>query len=328
MTMLRNIANPIAISVIVPSFNQGQFIDDTIRSLLDQDYPELEILVVDGGSTDDTIERLKAWDGRIQWVSERDKGQSDAICKGFAQARHPWITWLNSDDIQTNDALWQVAWVVATCPLAEVVIGHGHYMDADGSNSRYYPTIDANADVTRELFEKGYVAQPSVFFRKDAYDRVGGINASLSFCMDYDLWVRLAVGGCRFVGCAADISGNRWYETTKTAGQLFDLLAEVAACQIRHFGKVSPYFVQAISDNLYAKLHSAHRGDRLHVLYRLLYFKCVWVWLNAHRPLYCLVGLLTQTIAKSGPIVGDKLTWADWGRGLRDLVSYLRRSVR
>lgn len=244
---MNTINAPAGFTVVVPSFNQGRFIDESLHSLLDQDYPSLEIVVVDGGSTDDTVERLKRYGDSISWISEKDKGQSDAIAKGFARAKHEWITWLNSDDVQCNRALWVVNNVIAASGDVDVVIARGHYMDADGANHRPYPTIAAGegVDVVRELFVKGYVAQPSVFFRKSAYERVGGIDNTLTFCMDYDLWVRLALDGCRFTSCSTDVSGNRWYETTKTAGKLLELLAEVVANQVKHFGCVSPYFVQA-----------------------------------------------------------------------------------
>ncbi|MGC0389263.1 glycosyltransferase family 2 protein [Bradyrhizobium sp. USDA 241] len=309
---------PVPITVVVPSYNQGRFIDETLSSLLDQSYPALEIIVMDGGSTDDTVERLKRYRDRIIWVSERDDGQSDAIAKGFARARDGWLAWLNSDDVQCNRALWEINEVVARNPDAEVVVGKGHYMDEYGGNPRPYPTISVGPkiDVVREIFERGYLAQPSVFFRKSTYVKIGGVNPTLRFCMDYDLWARFALAGCRFVGCDADISGNRWYATTKTAGQTLDLLAEVSAVQARYFGRVSPYFVQAISDNLYQTFHGNHHGDKHHVLYRVLYFKAVWLWFNVRRPLYCLRGLFCETIAKSGPLVGDKLMARDYWRGL------------
>jgi glycosyltransferase involved in cell wall biosynthesis len=317
---------PTAFTVVVPSYNQGRFIDETLESLLSQQYPSLEILVMDGGSTDDTVERLKRFGDRICWVSEKDKGQSDAIAKGFAHARHEWISWLNSDDVQCNRALWAVNDIITNTPGVEVVVGQGHYMDEDGSNPRPYPTIATGAgiDISKELFEKGYLAQPSVFFHKQAYQQIGGIDPSLQFCMDYDLWVRFALGGRHIAPCNVDISGNRWYAATKTAGQLLGLLAEVSAIQVRHFGCVSPYFVQAVSDNLYQTFHGHQYGDDHHVLYRVLYFKTVWVWFNARRPLYCLRGLLCETIAKSGPIVGDKLMFGDWWAGFKKVISARR----
>lgn len=315
--------SPISISVVVPSYNQGRFIDETLASLLDQSYPALEILVMDGGSTDDTVDRLKRYGDHITWISEKDAGQSDAIAKGFARARNEWITWLNSDDVQCNRALWAINDTVTRDSEAEVVVGQGHYMDEDGGNPRPYPTIQVGpgVDVAQQMFMKGYLAQPSVFFRKSAYLRIGGIDPSLHFCMDYDLWTRFALAGCHFATCDVDISGNRWYATTKTAGQTTDLLAEVAANQIRHFGQVSPFFVQAISDNLYQTFHGNHHGDGHHVLYRVLYFKTVWLWFNARRPYYCLRGLFGETIAKSGPIIGDKLTFGDYWRGLHKALA-------
>jgi glycosyltransferase involved in cell wall biosynthesis len=314
---------PIPITVVIPSYNQGRYIDETLASLLDQAYPAVEILIMDGASSDDTVERLKRYGDRITWVSEKDAGQSDAIAKGFARARHHWITWLNSDDVQCNRALWAINDVAERDPTAEVIVGRGHYMDVDGGNPRPYPTISIGPriDIAQQMFEKGYIAQPSVFFRKSSYARIGGIDPSLRFCMDYDLWTRFALAGCRFVACEADISGNRWYAGTKTAGQTLDLLAEVAANQIKHFGRVSPYFVQAISDNLYQTFHGNHHGDSHHVLYRLLYFKTVWLWLNSRHPLYCVRGLFRETIAKSGPIVGDKVTVGDFLRALRKVIA-------
>jgi glycosyltransferase involved in cell wall biosynthesis len=303
----------VGITVVIPSFNQGRFIDATLTSLLDQQYPALQILVMDGGSTDDTLARLATYGTAIEWVSEKDDGQSDAIVKGFARARHHWLTWLNSDDIQCNRALWAVAAAVAADPAVEVVVGGGHYMDADGGNPRPYPTIDFSPadDVGQKIFANGYMAQPSVFFRADAYQRAGGVDRTLGFCMDYDLWARLAVAGAKFVRVPADLSGNRWYEETKTASQYVELLAEVVKVQVRHFGRVSPYYVQAVSDNLYSKLHAAHFGDQHHIVYRWLYFKTVWCWLNLRSPGYCVRGLLFQSIAKSGPIVNDTLTWRE-----------------
>jgi glycosyltransferase involved in cell wall biosynthesis len=300
----------VGFSVVMPSFNHARFIAEALNSLLDQRYENLEIIVVDGGSTDGTVGILRSYRDRICWISEKDDGQSDALAKGFAMATQEWLTWLNSDDVQTNNALYYVQKAIRNNPGVQVVVGQGHYIDEAGNYLRPYPTIAAGPgiDVSKELFEKGYVAQPSVFFHHDAYQAVGGINPTLQFAMDYDLWVRLARNGCRFVAVTEDISGNRWYETTKTASQYLPLLADVVAVQMREYQCVSPYFVQAISDHLYSALHSLHRHDGSHVLYRIIYFKSVWVWLNCHRPFYCLWGLITQNIAKSGPIVGDKLT--------------------
>lgn len=307
----------VGITVVVPSFNHGRFIDESIRSLLEQNYCNLQIIVMDGGSTDDTIDRLKAFGDRIRWISEPDEGQSHAIIKGFALSSDPWLAWLNSDDIQCNRALWRVDECVSADPSVGVVVGRGHYMDADGINPRDYPTIDlgAGTDPAEGIFERGYMAQPSVFFARSLYERVGGINRSLQFCMDYELWARFALAGAKFAAIDADISGNRWYESTKTSGQTLDLYAEIVATQQRLFGKVSSFYVQAVSDFLYSKFHSRFFGDRGHLFYRWIYFKAMWLALNARAPQHCATGLLRHTIAKSGPVIGDRMTWRDWRDG-------------
>jgi glycosyltransferase involved in cell wall biosynthesis len=303
-------------SIVVPSLNQGRFLAETLDSLLGQGYPDLEVIVVDGGSTDQTLEVLRARGAALRWTSENDDGQAAALRKGFARSTREWLAWLNSDDVQTSGALWAAAKAIRDHPDADVIVGRGSYVDEAGRPLRPYPTIalGPGVDVSRELFEKGYMAQPSVFFRRTAYEDAGGIDAGLRFVMDYDLWVRLAARGARFVALDQDLSGNRWHAQAKTASELLPLLAEAVKVQRRAYGRVSAYFVQAISDHLYHELHSRHRGDRYHLLYRVLYFKAVWVWLNLHRPLYCLGGLLTKSIAKSGPIVGDGLTIGDLSR--------------
>jgi glycosyltransferase involved in cell wall biosynthesis len=316
----------VGFSVVVPSYNQGRFLGETLDSLLSQCYPRLEVIVVDGGSTDQTLDLLRGRGDAIRWISEPDAGQADALRKGFALAKGEWLAWLNSDDVQMNDALRAVAEAIDEHPEAEVVVGRGCYIDEEGQYLRPYPTIalGTGVDVRREMFEKGYMAQPSVYFRRTVYEAAGGVDVGLQFVMDYDLWVRLAARGCRFVGVDREISGNRWHEGAKTASQPLRLLAEAVQVQRRQYGRVSAYFVQAVSDHLYHELHARPRHGGLHLLYRTLYFKSVWAWLNMQRPFYCLAGLLTRNIAKSGPVVGDRLTIGDISRML---VGAVRRRV-
>jgi glycosyltransferase involved in cell wall biosynthesis len=305
---------PTGITVVVPSFNQGIFVADTLNSLLKQNYPNLEIIIQDGGSTDSTLDVLRSFGNRIAWVSEPDSGQSDAIVKGFAKAKHEWITWLNSDDIQCNDALWKIDSAITRTSGADVVAGNGHYMDKQGNFLRSYPRVDLSkgADVAREFFEKGYIAQPSVFFRKSKYEAIGGLNTGLHYCMDYELWARFAIAGVSFVGIDDDISGNRWYNDTKTAAQLLDLLSEVCATQTRLYGRIAPYYIQGLSDLLYQRLYQTHIADENSLFVRTLFFKAIWLCLN-HRDLtWCLKGLLRMNIARSGPLVGDRVRTRDW----------------
>lgn len=345
MTELANSANPAAsdtgtsplpgFTVVMPSYNQGQFIDHALTSILDQNYPDLEILVMDGGSTDDTVERLKRYGDKIQWVSQKDGGQTDALIKGFAKATKPWLTWLNSDDFQLNNALHLVAAAIRANPAAEVIMGNGHYANPDGTFLRPYPRVQCGLGVNmpEEFFNGGYVAQPSVYFCKNAYQKVGGLNPHKNLCMDYDLWTRLAVAGCRFTAIDEDISGNRWYEDTKTAQQLSKLHNEVIDTQWQCFDKISPYFVQATSDYKGSVLllkrvakHAASgippdkikpsifQGDSPLMLWLL--FKIAAIRLLWRRPGY-LLSMLTQKKFKYFGPLGTPMGLVDILRKLR-----------
>lgn len=299
-----------AFSIVVPSFNQASYLNDALKSLFSQKYPHLEIIVIDGGSTDGSVNILKTYEQRIFWRSEPDNGQSDALRKGFSLATGDWLGWLNSDDVLYNDALLTVNECINDSSGASVIVGGGNYIDEFGEYIGEYPKIDLSDpdDVLFQLFSKGYLPQPSTFFRRMAYLDVGGVNKDLDYAMDYDLWVRFANHGHRFVDLDHYISGNRWHKAAKTTSNLLELLSEVVNIQLREFGKVSPYFVQAISDNLYSRLHSPCRGDDFHLLFRNIYFKSVWLWLNYSSPLYCINGLLRKNIAKSGPVIGDEIS--------------------
>lgn len=297
----------------MPSFNQASFLRDSIDSLLRQDYPKMEIIIVDGGSSDGSIDILKSYGESIVWSSDEDKGQADAINKGFALATGDWLGWLNSDDMLLGSALHIVNETIDKNPQASIIVGKGIYVDENGDFLRDYPAIEfgEKSNNLDQLFEKGFLPQPSVYFHRDAYISVGGIDIELDYAIDYDLWVRFAKEEFTFAGTDTNLSGNRWHQQTKTSTNLLDLLSEVVKIQLREFGRVSPYFVQAISDNLYSTLHSSIRGDRAHLLYRNLYFKSVWFWLNYSKPFYCINGLIFSNISKTDPVVGDELSFSE-----------------
>ncbi len=313
---------PIGITVVIPSYNQGEFIADTLRSVIAQNYPAVQIIVQDGGSTDATLGVLRSYEGMIEWTSEPDAGQSDAIIKGFGKARHDWITWLNSDDIQTNNALWKIDASISKYPDADVIVGNGHYMDREGKYLRPYPRINLSHgnDVTEAVFEGGYLAQPSVFFRKAKYDAVGGINKSLHLCMDYELWCRFALTGSRFVPVEEDISGNRWHDESKTSSQYLSQLAEICAAQTRLFGKVSVYYTQNLSDALFHAIRGNHFGSKHSLFYRTLFFKSVWIWLNIHDQAWLRTGLVDRNISRSGAISLDEIKDATWIREAKQVI--------
>ena len=176
------------ISILTPSFNQGAYIEQNIRSVLDQGYPNVEHIVIDGGSTDNTVEILKRYP-HLKWVSEKDRGQADALNKGLALATGEIIGWINSDDFYEKNIFATVAghfadqatqWVVGN--LTRVWEGLNLQL-AESSQSITYAKLLRNADI---------VAQPGTFFRKSAIEAAAGWNADLHMVMDFDLWVRLA----------------------------------------------------------------------------------------------------------------------------------------
>jgi glycosyltransferase involved in cell wall biosynthesis len=179
------------VSIVTPSYNQGQFIEETIRSVLLQGYPDLEYVVMDGGSTDGSVDIIRKYEKWLAyWVSEKDRGQADAIAKGFRYATGEIMAWLNSDDRYRPGALARVAHFFVARP--KVVFGNGdvNYIDADGHIVQRIYAIRPNWLLTANLGVHGW-PQQGCFWRRWAYEEIGGIDSSLQFCMDRDLFIRL-----------------------------------------------------------------------------------------------------------------------------------------
>lgn len=179
------------VSIITPSYNQARFLEATIKSVLEQDYPNIEYLVVDGGSTDGSVDILHRYADRLAWwVSEKDKGQTEAINKGFAHAKGSILAWLNSDDVYLPGAVREAVDYLQAHPEAGMVYGDANFIDENGAEIGRFP--GAQTDYRR--LRQGYVhvAQQSSFFRASLWQQVGPLDPGFYFAMDYDLWVRLA----------------------------------------------------------------------------------------------------------------------------------------
>ena len=179
------------VSIITPSFNQAPFLEATIRSVLEQDHPYLEYIIVDGGSTDGSLEIIQKYSNQLSWwVSEKDMGQTDAINKGFSHAHGELLAWLNSDDTYNPGAVSAAVKVLENNPTTGLVYGEANFIDENGDTFGAFPA--AQTDLQR--LRRGYVhiPQQAAFFRADIWKRVGPLDPSFYFAMDYDLWVRIA----------------------------------------------------------------------------------------------------------------------------------------
>lgn len=179
------------VSIVTPSYNQGRFLEATIRSVLEQDYPCIEYLIVDGGSTDESPAVIRRYADRLAWwVSEKDRGQTDAINKGFARANGEILAWINSDDTYQPGAIREAVTYLLAHPEAGMIYGDANYIDAAGQVIGKFPA--AQTSYARLRSGRVNIPQQSAFFRAELWRRVGPLDPTFFFAMDYDLWVRLA----------------------------------------------------------------------------------------------------------------------------------------
>ena len=183
------------ISIITPSLNQGSFIEETIRSVLLQGYPHLEYIVIDGGSTDNTIEIVRKYEPWIAyWVSEPDRGQSHAINKGISLASGELISYLNSDDFLMKGSLEKVALACVKNPRHCLFIGNCMYLYPGNNKENKLVGISA----LERLSIKNTLHQPSVFWRRLLSEKAGQFDEQLHYCMDWEMWLRFLFIGAKF----------------------------------------------------------------------------------------------------------------------------------
>jgi glycosyltransferase involved in cell wall biosynthesis len=179
------------VSIVTPSFNQSRFLEAAIRSVLALDYLHIEFIVIDGGSTDGSVEVIQKYADKLAfWVSEPDMGQADAVNKGFAQAKGEIFAWLNSDDTYEPYAVSEAVGFLQENSRIGMVYGDAYFIDEKGRVIGRFPAAQTNYRRLR----RGYVhiPQQAAFWRASLWKQVGALDTSLYFAMDYDLWVRLA----------------------------------------------------------------------------------------------------------------------------------------
>jgi glycosyltransferase involved in cell wall biosynthesis len=212
------------ISVVTPSFNQGAYLEATLRSLISQNYPDLEMIVIDGGSTDQSVEIIRRYAPSLShWESETDRGQSHALNKGFAHVHGDIWTWLNSDDLLEPGVLHRVTGVFAQNPEAGVVYGDCVYVGEDGETVIEKFSGEPYSRL-RHLAHR-FIAQPSCYFRTSMVPPV--VREDLHYCMDYDLWLKLAARGVKFYYVPEVFSRYRLHGQSKSVSALVALHAEI-----------------------------------------------------------------------------------------------------
>jgi glycosyltransferase involved in cell wall biosynthesis len=247
----------IKISVITPSYNQAQYIQATINSVLSQNYPALEYLVMDGGSKDGTVEILRRYEDQLSWVSEPDKGQADAINKGFKQSAGEIVTWLNSDDLHLPGVLHRVSEFFNQHPEVDVVYGDYYLINHSGAVILRKQEIPFDYNIL--LYGLDYIGQPTTFFRRRLFDRIGYLDESLHFGLDWDYWLRVANSGGRFAHIPHYLAATRWHTEAKTLVAPPQMYAEHQAIRERYWQKYR--FRSTLAQNLYA--YSLNKGYRL-----------------------------------------------------------------
>lgn len=210
------------VSVITPSFGQGRYIEETIRSVLLQGYPDVEYIVMDGGSRDNTVEVIRRYEPFIgYWTSERDRGQSDAINKGFRKSSGAWVGWQNSDDFYEPGALAAAVGAAAANPEASVVYGSVKLCDAESRHTGAYPT---SAFDLRAMFPWANMFNQSMFFHRRIFEAGHFIDENLHHFIDHDFFWRLIFAGFKFSYCPEVSAVFRLHELAKGSTQ-FEIAA-------------------------------------------------------------------------------------------------------
>jgi glycosyltransferase involved in cell wall biosynthesis len=264
------------VSIVTPSYNQGRFIKQTIDSVLNQSYSNIEYLVVDGDSTDETVPILKSYGPSLNWIAEADKGQTDAINKGFARSTGEIRAYLNSDDVLLPDAVEKVVKHFHEHPDLDLVYGQALLIDEQGRKIGMYETADYSSDL---LMHQCCICQSAAFWRNRIAEKIGPFDERLNYAMDYDYWLRIDRAGGRIGHLHETLAAWRRYAETKTSSARDEIFEEIFKISHRHIGCVSlNWFLRLWEHRLYERDQWWRRRLLHHIdlCTYMAYLNCIW----------------------------------------------------
>ncbi len=252
---------PPLISIVTPSYNQAQYLEQTMRSVLEQDYPRIEYLVVDGASTDGSVDIIRKYADRLAWwVSEKDAGQGEAINKGLARATGEIVAWLNSDDYYLPGALAAAVQVFAQNP--DVVLIYGDMLAVD-EQGRRTNTLTYKQLTLQDLLCFQIIGQPAVFFRRAVLEKSGGLDTSFHYLLDHQLWIRMAQHG-RILHVPQTWAAARYHAAAKNVAKAAEFGRE--AFRILAWAESQPGLAEAVSGVARRARASAYRVNARYLL--------------------------------------------------------------
>jgi glycosyltransferase involved in cell wall biosynthesis len=266
------------VSIVTPSYNQAPYLEQTIQSVLEQDYPRIEYIVIDGGSTDNSVEIIKKYADRlVYWTSEKDSGQAEAINKGFAHATGEIVAWLNSDDYYMLNTVSVAVRCFEQNPDVTMVYGNMLAVDGDGQTLNVLKYKQLSLE---DLLCFQIIGQPSVFFRRSALEKVGTLEPTFHFMLDHHLWIRLAQQG-RILHVPQVWSAARYHAEAKNRARAAEFGRE--AFRVLDWAKRQPELAQAVSKLNRRALASAYRYDARYLLDGGQTVSALGAWIRALR---------------------------------------------
>ncbi|MBA4385210.1 MAG: glycosyltransferase [Anaerolinea sp.] len=268
------------VTIVTPSFNQARFLEQTMRSVLEQDYPSIEYMVVDGGSTDGSVDLIQKYSNRLKWwVSEKDNGQADAINKGFTRASGEIIAWINSDDYYLPGAVSSAVKALMENPEAGFVYGNVRVVDRD---EKILNQLTYGNWGLKDLLSFHIIGQPAVFIRRSMLEKVGFLDPSYHCLLDHHLWIRLAEqSGMKYIPSLW--ASAHYHEDCKNLAIAAEFGRE--AKRMVQWMQVSPQFHELFEQNRKLILAGAERFDAFYLLDAKEYsasFRAYWkaLWLD------------------------------------------------